>query len=197
MFCTKCGKKISLGAEFCGFCGTPITQEQEEIRDLNQNIKSVKSDYSSDWSNKQSDWGNKQNDSRLDRRKKHETSQMEEAMKKATKKTWFYRFFMIFTPIVVFGGLIMGFEVMVVPATILTILIGIPLYFFVMSLVKEYIIFRLLKIKVLSTILLIPSAIAIIFYAYDRWGVFMASMMGLGSIIMYREIWFGTEKKKK
>ena len=55
MFCTKCGKKITLGAEFCGFCGTPITPEQEEIRDSNQNINQAKSEYPSDWSNEQYD----------------------------------------------------------------------------------------------------------------------------------------------
>ena len=62
MFCTKCGKKITLGAEFCGFCGTPITPEQEEIRDSTQNINQAQSGYPSDWSNDQSNWSNEQYD---------------------------------------------------------------------------------------------------------------------------------------
>ena len=39
MFCTECGKKITSGAEFCGYCGfpIPITPEQKEIRNSTQN----------------------------------------------------------------------------------------------------------------------------------------------------------------
>ncbi len=35
MFCTKYGKKITSGEEFCGYCRItiPITPEQQEIRD--------------------------------------------------------------------------------------------------------------------------------------------------------------------
>ena len=124
MFCTKCGKKISLGAEFCGFCGTPITQEQEEIRDSNQNIKSVKSDYSSDWINKQSDWGNKQNDSRLDRREKHEPPQIKKDNKKG-----FYIFILILTPIVFFvkGGGVYGLTYTMTQSLILLAITSIPI----------------------------------------------------------------------
>ncbi len=190
MFCTKCGKKISLGAEFCGFCGTPITQEQEEIRDSNQNIKSVKSDYSSDWSNKQ-------NESRLDRREKDEPPLMEETMKKATKKTWFYRFLFFLTPIVVFGGLFMGLDVMLIPAGFLIFILIVLIGGLLLAPIADAIVSMLGKMKVLSTILFTPVAIVITAYAYDRWGVFMASMMGLGSLSIYHELWFGTEKKKK
>ena len=190
MFCTKCGKKISSGAEFCGFCGTPITQEQEEIRDSNQNIKSVKSDYSSDWSNKQ-------NESRLDRRKKDEPPQT----KKDNISGLNVVFILILIPIVVFGGLFMGLDVMAVPATILIlILMGLIvclLYVYVLSPIGNGILSKLGKMKVVSTILFTPVAILITATAYDRYGIFMASMMGLGSLGIYCNLWFGTEKKNK
>ena len=132
MFCTKCGKKITSGAEFCGFCGTPITPEQQEIRDSNQNINQAQSGYPSEWSNEaqpkySSDWSdnnNEQYDSRLDRREKHEPPQIKKDNKKG-----FYIFILILTPIVFFvkGGGIYGFTYTMTQSLILLAITSIPI----------------------------------------------------------------------
>lgn len=36
MFCNKCGKEISEGAQVCGYCGTPVNQNQAENQQYSQ-----------------------------------------------------------------------------------------------------------------------------------------------------------------
>ena len=129
MICTNCGAEIKLGAKFCGNCGTPITPEQEEIRDSNQKIKAAKSDYSSDWSNESqsnypSDWSNEKYDPKLARSKKYETSQ-----KNKDNKKGFYIFILILTPIVFFvkGGGIYGLTYTMTQSLILLAITSIPI----------------------------------------------------------------------
>ena len=54
MFCPECGKKITSGAEFCGYCGTPtesyldaIATDQKNIRYSIQNNLKTKPSYES------------------------------------------------------------------------------------------------------------------------------------------------------
>ncbi len=142
MFCIECGKKISLGAEFCGFCGTPITPEQQEIRDSNQNSNQDESGYPSDWSTgfgwtppinpEQQEIVEKEfefEEPRIERSRSSQPSTNEIKATKKDNKKGFYIFILILTPIVFFvkGGGIYGLTYTMTQSLILLAITSIPI----------------------------------------------------------------------